>query len=74
MTTSATAHEKIRFSYSSPEQSLAMRSFIRAVETIGGQRRLANLYGRFVSEPDAYGDFFDAAIRLLELDVRFDAG
>ncbi|MEZ5933523.1 MAG: lysophospholipid acyltransferase family protein [Alphaproteobacteria bacterium] len=73
MTRQAASREKIRFSYSSPEQSFARRSFIRTVETIGGQRRLTSLYDRFLSAPDAYGDFFDAAIKLLELDVRYDA-
>ena len=62
---------RIRFSYSSPDQSLTRRSFIRAVETIGGRRRLASLYNRFVNADGAYGDFFDAALKLLELNVRY---
>lgn len=62
----------IRFSYSSPDQSIVQRSVIRAVELVGGQRRLRRLYeaqrlGRLAGET-----FFDAAIRLLSLDVRFD--
>lgn len=68
----ATSPEKIRFSYSTPEQSFVQRSFIRTIEMLGGQRRLANLYDRFVRAPDTHGDFFDAAIDLLQLDVRFE--
>ncbi|MEM8950839.1 MAG: lysophospholipid acyltransferase family protein [Pseudomonadota bacterium] len=44
---------------------------INAVETLGGRKRLADLYNRYVAAPRAYGDFFDAAIELLELDVRY---
>ena len=67
------ALEKIRFSYSEPDQSLARRSVINAVETLGGRNRLANLYNRYAAEPCVYGDFYDAAIELMELDVRYPA-
>ena len=65
------ALENIRFSYSSPEQSLAMRSFINAIETLGGRGRLVDLYDRYVSAPRFYGNFFDAAIELMQLEVRY---
>lgn len=66
-----TPPRKIRFSYSEPEQSLGRRSFIRVVETLGGRRRLTGLYSRFTSAPDIFEDFFDSAIELLKLDVRY---
>jgi putative hemolysin len=64
---------KISFTYSTPRDSLAKRSVIRAIEAVGGQRRLARLYRRYVSAPAAYGDFFAAAVELLRLNVRYDA-
>ncbi len=67
----ASRAQRMRFSYSTPDQSLGRRSFIRAIETIGGQRQLARLYHQFVDGDGAYGDFYDAAIELLKLDVRF---
>ncbi|MEJ8571873.1 lysophospholipid acyltransferase family protein [Microbaculum marinum] len=61
-----------RFSYSSPDLPLLQQAVIRAVELAGGQRRLKQLYddqrrGRLEGE-----SFFDAAIRFLALEVRFD--
>jgi putative hemolysin len=66
-----TPPKKIRFTYSEPEQSISRRSFIHVVETLGGRRRLAGLYRRFTNAPDIFEDFFDSAIELLELDVRY---
>ena len=57
MTASAT---RVRFSYSSPDQPIAQQALIRAIELVGGQRRLRRLYevqqdGRLPGET-----FFDA--------------
>lgn len=60
------------FSYSSPEQSKLQRALIRAVEQIGGQRRLRLLYESRLENRQDGESFFDTAVRLLCLDVRFD--
>jgi hypothetical protein len=65
------ALERIRFSYSTPDQSFARRSVINVIETLGGRNRLVGLYDRYLSAPLVYDDFFDAAIELMELEVRY---
>ncbi|HKQ94756.1 MAG TPA: lysophospholipid acyltransferase family protein [Aestuariivirgaceae bacterium] len=65
--------EPIRFSYSTVDQPLLQRAVIRAIEKLGGQPRLKRLYDRHVRDPRPGESFFDAAVRLLNLEVRFDA-
>jgi len=62
----------IRFSYSSPEQPVMQQALIRAIELVGGQRRLRKLYEQQQSARLPGENFFDAAIRLLALDVVYD--
>jgi len=62
----------VRFSYSSPDQPVLQRAVIRAVELVGGQRRLKRLYEAQRFRRRHGETFFDAAIRLLALDVAFD--
>jgi putative hemolysin len=64
--------EPVHFSYSSPEQPLFQKALIRAIEVVGGQRRITRLYEtqRAGRRPDE--NFFDAAIRYLQLDVAYD--
>jgi putative hemolysin len=64
--------ERIRFSYSTSEQPLIQRTVIRAIERIGGQRQLKRLYDEHQNNPRYGESFFDAAIRLLKLDVQYD--
>ncbi len=62
-----------RFSYSTAEQSAAKQALIRMVEFFGGQRRLHRLYNKRAAEMQPGETFFDAAVRLLDLDVHYDA-
>src|SRR5438477_9719166 len=64
---------RMRFSYSTSEQPLLQRTVIRAIERLGGQRRLKKLYDQHQRDIRHGETFFDAAIRLLKLDVRYDA-
>ncbi len=64
--------ETIRFSYSTATQPHVQRAFIRTVEFLGGQRRLKRLYERRNSVLRPGETFFDAAVRLLALDVHVD--
>src|SRR5690242_6082940 len=67
------AGEPIRFSYSTSDQPLIQRSVIRAIDKMGGQRRLKQLYDEHQDNPRQGESFFDAAIRLLKLDVHYNA-
>jgi putative hemolysin len=67
------AGESVRFSYSTSDQPLIQRTVIRAIEKIGGQRRLKRLYDEHLNNPRLGEGFFDAAIRLLKLDVQYNA-
>lgn len=69
-----TSPSPLRFSYSSPDQPVLQQAVIRAVEFVGGQRRLKRLYEAQQAGRQAGESFFEAAIRLLALDVVFDAG
>jgi putative hemolysin len=66
----ADARESIAFSYSRPEHSVLRRILIRGTEYASGQPRLKRLYHEFRDNPRPNESFFDAAVRLLELDVR----
>jgi putative hemolysin len=68
----ADATEPINFSYSRPEHSVLRRVLIRGSEHLSGQPRLKRLYSAFRDDPRPNETFFEAAIRLLELDVRCD--
>jgi putative hemolysin len=65
---------RIRFSYSTSDQPLIQRAVIRAIERIGGQRRLKKLYDEHQANPRHDENFFDASIRLLRLRVLYDSG
>jgi putative hemolysin len=67
---SAASH--IEFTYSTPEFSIARRSFIRTVEKLGGQNRLKRLYHRYLDEGGARRDFFQSAVDLLRLKIHVD--
>ena len=65
--------DTIRFTYSTPDQPFLQRAVIQAIEKLGGQPRLRRLYDLHVGHRRAGETFFDAAVRLLNLDVRYDA-
>ncbi|MDQ0469664.1 lysophospholipid acyltransferase family protein [Labrys wisconsinensis] len=62
----------VHFTYADPTFSLPKRALIRAIETVTGQPRLKRLYLANRRNPVAGESFFAAAVRQLELDVRFD--
>jgi putative hemolysin len=62
----------VRFSYSTPDQPLVQQAVIRAVEMVGGQRRLRRLYEEQQSGRLPGESFYEAAIRLLALDIAYD--
>lgn len=64
---------KVRFSYSTADQPLVQRAVIQAIEKIGGQRKLKKLYDEHQTNPRDGESFFDSCIRLLDLEVRYDA-
>ncbi|MEM9277831.1 MAG: lysophospholipid acyltransferase family protein [Pseudomonadota bacterium] len=72
MLESLSSKDKIDFTYSTPNDSLPKRSFIRTVEAIGGQRRLKFLYDQFLSGYAGTSDFFQAAVELMQLDIQAD--
>jgi putative hemolysin len=63
----------VEFTYADPAFPLAKRVLIRAIETMTGQPRLKRLYLENQRNPVAGESFFSAAIRKLQLDVRYDA-
>jgi putative hemolysin len=63
----------VRFSYAEPAFPLVKRALIRAIERVTGQPRLKRLYLEYRHKAIAEESFFSAAIRLLNLDIRFDA-
>lgn len=65
--------EKVRFSYSTEDQPLVQRAVIQAIEKMGGQRKLKKLYDQHQQDRRQGESFFDAAVRLLRIDVKFDA-
>jgi putative hemolysin len=70
----ATAPAAIQFTYSTPQHSVARRSLILAIERMGGQGRLKRLYERYLNDLRADKEFFQSAVDLLRLDIRFDRG
>jgi putative hemolysin len=61
------------FSYADPEDPPLKRFVIRCVEHLTGQPYLRWLYDEFNNHPIPGENFFDAAVRLLELNVKYDA-
>jgi putative hemolysin len=68
----ALAYSEIDFTYSTPQHSVARRSFIRAVERLGGQAHLKRLYDRYLEDVSGEKEFFQSAIDLLKLNIRHD--
>src|SRR5262245_50462678 len=62
----------VHFTYADPAFPLPKRALIRAIETVTGQPRLKKLYLANQRHPRIGESFFAAAVRKLELDVRFD--
>ncbi len=60
------------FSYADPSSPRLKRGLIRAVEVATGQRTLKRIYLSHQAERKADESFWQTAIRLLGLDVRFD--
>lgn len=58
------------FTYSHPGQSRFRRSVIRLVERLGGQPMLRDLYIDWAADPDPSESVFQAALRLLRIDLR----
>jgi putative hemolysin len=64
--------DDVRFTYARPEQPLAQRALIRAVEIITGQPRLERLYRTWARHKWAGENIFAAAMRLLEIEIDTD--
>jgi putative hemolysin len=60
------------FSYATPEDPPVKRSLIRLVERATGQPTLKRMYLENQRHPRAGESFFAAAVRKLDLDVRYD--
>jgi putative hemolysin len=69
----APAKRNVRFSYSTADQPLLQRAVIQAIEKIGGQRKLKKLYVRHQENLKRGDGFFDSAMRLLRINVKFEA-
>lgn len=65
--------DRYLFSYAEPADPPVKRNLIRLVECATGQPRLKRLYLENQRNPRAGESFFGAAVRKLDLDVRFDA-
>ncbi len=64
--------KNVRFSYSTSDQPAIQRVVIQAIEKMGGQRKLKKLYFQHQKSVKDGENFFDAAIRLLKLNVLYD--
>lgn len=62
----------IVFSYADPASPRLKRGLIRAVETATGQGALKRLYLDHCARPRQNESFWQSAVRVLALDVRFD--
>ena len=67
------APSRMRFSYSTLDQPFLQRAVIQAIEKIGGQRKLKKLYVNHMENLARGEGFFDSAIRLLRINVNYDA-
>ncbi len=61
------------FSYATATDSLVKRNFIRLVERATGQPKLKQLYLQNQRDPRPHESFWQASVRSLALDVRYDA-
>jgi putative hemolysin len=64
--------KKVRFTYSTPDQSLLQRAVIQTIEKIGGQSKLKRLYERHQGNLAAGQDFFESAMQTLGVNVALD--
>lgn len=62
----------VRFTYSTADQPLLQRTVIQAIEKIGGQARLKQLYDSRNAERHQGESFFGAALRLLKIGIDID--
>ena len=62
----------MRFTYSTLDQPWLQRMVIQAIEVVGGQRKLKRLYTQHVDNLRRGEGFFDSAMRLLNVRVRYD--
>src|SRR6185312_2311593 len=65
--------DKYLFSYAAASDPPIWRGLIRLIERATGQPKLKRLYVHNQRFPRAGETFFEAAVRSLELDVRYDA-
>jgi len=63
----------IDLSYASPSDTALSRLSIRAIEVLTGQNRLRRLYDLYEAEMKGSVDFWEAAMRLLELSLDYDS-
>lgn len=68
----ATGEPPVRFTYSTADQPLLQRTVIQAIEKIGGQRKLKDLYDNRNKERLPGESFFATALRLLRISVEMD--
>ena len=65
--------DKYLFSYATAADPPIKRGLIRLVEKATGQPKLKRIYVQNQRFPHAGETFFEAAVRSLKLDVRYDA-
>ena len=65
--------DKYLFSYATASDPPIKRGLIRLVEKATGQPKLKRMYVHNQRFPRSGEDFWQAAVRSLELDVRYDA-
>ena len=65
--------DKYLFSYATAADPPIKRGLIRLVEKATGQPKLKRIYAQNQCFPQPGETFFEAAVRSLELDVRYDA-
>ena len=70
---SAAKPKRVRFSYSTADQPVLQRAVIQVIEKFGGQRKLKKLYFQHQKSVSEGENFFAAAIRLLRMNVEYDA-
>ena len=64
----------LSLTYASAYDSRLARLSIRAIEILSGQLRLKRLYDLYQAEMSGSTDFWEAAMRLLQLQLDYDAG
>jgi putative hemolysin len=66
------ANPDLKVSYSRPEFAWTRRMMIRAVELITGQPRVEKLYREWAASRSTKETIFEAALRLLKVDIKAD--